>query len=308
MQQFRFGVQLSAAADGKAWRALAKRIEQLGYSALFMPDHFGEQWGPLVGLTVAAEATTTLRVGSLVFDNDYRHPVVLAKEIATLDLVSEGRVEFGIGAGWMTTDYTESGIALAKPGVRIDRMVESLRIMRDLWVDSGSTRAGDYYTVTASRGFPRPQRGCPPIIIGGGGRRVLSIAAREADIVGVNPSLGSGVVGQEAARSATAQHYRERVGWVREAAAERFDQLELQILTFFVQIVPNRLEVLANLAPIAGLTADEAAEMPPVLIGTVEEVCEILVRRREELGVNYWVIHEPEIEAFAPVVARLAGT
>jgi probable F420-dependent oxidoreductase len=307
MRRFRFAVQLSSAPEGKAWRGIARKVEQLGYSTLFMPDHFGDQWGPLVGLSVAAEATTTLRVGSLVFDNDYRHPVVLAKEIATLDLVSQGRVEFGLGAGWMTTDYEESGIPLDRPGARIDRMVEGLRIMKDLWIDGTSTRSGHHYTVTKAQGLPKPTKGCPPIIIGGGGRRVLSIAAREADIVGLNPSLGSGAVGPEVAQSAKGERYQERIGWVREAAGERFDQLEFQVLTFFVQIVPNRDEVLAHVAPLFGVTAAEAGEIPLVLIGSVDEICQTLTRRREDLGVNYWVIHEPEIEAFAPVVARLAG-
>jgi probable F420-dependent oxidoreductase len=308
MRPFRFAVQLSGAPDGKAWREIARHIEELGYSTMYMPDHFGDQWAPLVGLTVAAEATTTLRVGSLVFDNDYRHPVVLAKEIATLDLVSEGRVEFGLGAGWITTDYEQSGIALDRPGVRVERMVEGLRIMKDLWIDGTSTRTGKHYTVTNAVGLPRPPRGCPPIIIGGGSRRVLSIAAREADIIGVNPSLAAGVVGPEVIMSAKAERYRERVQWVREAAGERFDRLELQVLTFFVQVVPNRSEVLANLAPMFDVTVAEAGEAPTVLIGTVDEICETLRRRREELGLNYWVVHEPEIDAFAPVVARLAGS
>jgi probable F420-dependent oxidoreductase len=308
MRPFRFAVQLTSAPDAKAWRDRARQVEDMGYSALFMPDHFGDQWAPLVGLTVAAEATTTLRVGSLVFDNDYRHPVALAKEIATLDLVSDGRVEFGIGAGWLTTDYQQSGIPLDRPGVRIDRMVEGLAIMKDLWAEGTSTRSGRYYQVERAEGFPRPPRGCPPIIIGGGGKRVLSIAAREADIIGLNPSLAAGAVGPEVAASSVGERYRERIEWVREAAGDRFDQLEFQILTFFVQIVPNRAEALANLGALFGVTADQAAEIPMALVGTVDEICESLVRRREQLGASYWVLHEPEIEALAPVVARLAGT
>src|ERR1700736_5995296 len=141
MRPFRFAVQVAKASDGKAWKALAREIEDLGYATLFMADHFGDQWAPLVGLTVAAEATTTLRVGSLVFDNDFRHPVELAKEIATLDLVSEGRVEFGLGAGWLKTDYDEAGIPYDRPGVRIERMVEGLAIMKDLWREGTSTRS-----------------------------------------------------------------------------------------------------------------------------------------------------------------------
>jgi probable F420-dependent oxidoreductase len=309
MRPFRFAVQVSKASDGKAWRALARQVEDLGYSTLFIADHFGDQWAPLVGLTVAAEATTTLRVGSLVFDNDFRHPVELAKEIATLDLASAGRIEFGLGAGWLKTDYTEAGIPYDRPGVRIERMVEGLAIMKDLWREGSSTRSGAHYSVGAAQGLPRPHTpGGPPIIIGGGGRRVLSVAAREADIVGFNPSLAAGAVSPEVALSALAERYTERVGWVREAAGERFDQLEFQVLTFFVQVVPNRDEVLANMAPLFGVTVDQAAEMPMVLLGTVDEICETLLRRREEFGFSYWVMHEAEMEAMAPVVARLAGT
>jgi probable F420-dependent oxidoreductase len=309
MRPFRFAVQVSKASDGKAWRALARQVEDLGYSTLFIADHFGDQWAPLVGLTVAAEATTTLRVGSLVFDNDFRHPVELAKEIATLDLASAGRVEFGLGAGWLKTDYEEAGIPYDRPGVRIERMVEGLAIMKDLWREGSSTRSGTHYTVSGAQGLPRPHTpGGPPIIIGGGGRRVLSVAAREADIVGFNPSLAAGAVSPEVALSALAERYTERVGWVREAAGERFDQLEFQVLTFFVQVVPNRDEVLANMAPLFGVTVDQAADMPMVLLGTVDEICETLLRRREEFGFSYWVMHEAEMEAMAPVVARLAGT
>jgi len=176
MRPFRFGVQLSAAPDGKAWRDKARQAEDLGYSTLFIPDHFGDQWAPLVALTAAAEATTTLCVGSLVFDNDYRHPVELAKEIATLDLLTEGRVEFGLGAGWMKSDYDEAGIPYDRPGVRIERMVEGLHIMKDLWSTGTSSRPGKHYTVTGAQGLPRPHTSpYPPVIIGGGGQRVLSI-------------------------------------------------------------------------------------------------------------------------------------
>ena len=154
MTPFRFGVQLSGASSGAAWRDLARTIEGLGYSTLFIPDHFEDQFGPLVALTVAAEATTDLKVGSLVFGNDYRHPIVLAKEIATLDLVSEGRVEFGLGAGWMTTDYEQSGIAHDPPGVRISRMTESLAVMKSLWSTGAATFDGEHYSIAGAVGVP----------------------------------------------------------------------------------------------------------------------------------------------------------
>ena len=306
---FRFAVQVNTAADGKAWRELARKIEALGYSTLFVPDHFGDQWEPSIAMTVAAEATSTLNVGALVFDNDYRHPIVLAKQIATLDLASEGRVEFGIGAGWMKSDYDQSGIEYERPGLRIDRMVEGLEIMKQLWSEGTCTFKGEHYTINEAQGLPRPHsRPHPKVIIGGGGKRVLGIAAREADIVGVNPNLKAGYVGPEVAESAKAPYFRERIQWIREAAGDRFDDIELQVLTFFVQFVPDRKQAIENLAPLFNVTPEEAAEIPIALIGSVDEICETLQQRREEYGFSYVVVHEPEMEAFGEVVARLAGT
>jgi probable F420-dependent oxidoreductase len=309
MATFRFGVQLSKADSGAAWRATARKIEDLGYSTLFIPDHFEDQFGPLVALTVAAEATTTLRVGSLVLGNDYRHPVVLAKEIATLDLLSEGRVEFGLGAGWMTSDYQESGITLDTPGVRISRMAESLAVMKSLWSTGKATFQGEHYQVTEALGTPTPaQRPHPPIIIGGGGRRVLGIAAREADIVGVNPSLTAGYVGQEVLETTAAEYYHQRIEWIRQAAGPRFDQLELQCLTFFVQIVPNREEAVARLAGVMSVAPEQIEGSPIAMVGTTDQIIELLRERRELFGFSYIVVHEAEMEALAPVVAALHGT
>ena len=305
---FRFAVQVSSAPNGKAWRDLARKVESLGYSTLFMPDHFGDQWAPMVGMTVAAEATETLKVGSLVFDNDYKHPVVLAKEVATLDLASEGRVEFGIGAGWMKSDYEESGMPYDSPGTRIDRMVEGLSIMKQLWNDGSASLKGEHYTVTNAQGLPRPHADHIPIIIGGGGKRVLTIAAQEADIIGVNPNLRAGYVGPEVAESSKGEIYRQRIQWIKAAAGDRFDDLELQCLTFMVQFTDDRDAAYANIAPLFGLTPEEAADVPIALAGTVDQMVETLQQRREELGFSYVVVHEPEMEQFAEVVAKLAGT
>jgi len=306
---FRFAVQTSSAEQGRAWREKARKIEALGYSTLYIPDHLDDQWGPLVALTVAAEATSTLRVGSLVFDNDYRHPVVLAKEVATLDLASEGRVEFGIGAGWLQSDYDASGIAYDPPGTRIDRMVEGLSIVRQLWREGSATLEGAHYSVRSAQGHPAPfTPGGPPIVIGGGGRRVLSIAAREADIVGVNPSLRAGRVGPEVAQSARGERFRERIEWIRDAAGPRFDEIELQCLTFLVEFTDDSDDAYERLAPLFGLTADEARDVPIALAGTASEMADVLRRRREEYGFSYVVVHEPEMERFAAVVEKLAGT
>jgi probable F420-dependent oxidoreductase len=308
MKPFRFAVQTHVAPDVKSWREMARTIESLGYSALYMPDHFGEQWGPLVGLTVAAEATDRLIVGSLVFDNDYRHPVVLAKEIATLDLASEGRLEFGIGAGWMRTDYEESGIPYDTPGVRIDRLTEGLAIMKAMWSEGSATFSGTHYTVTNAKGFPRPYTTPhPPIVIGGGGKRVLSLAAREANIVGVTANARSGEMGLEAAQSAKAELFRDRYQWIKDAAGDRIDEIEIQCLTFIVQVTDDRKAVIENLAPMFGFTPEEAAEVPLTLIGTVDQICDTLQQRREEYGTSYITVQDAAMHDFAPVVERLAG-
>lgn len=306
---FRFAVQTHMAESGKAWREKARHIESLGYSTLYLPDHFGDQWGPMVAMTIAAEATETLKVGTLVFDNDYRHPVVLAKEMATLDLATEGRVEFGLGAGWMKTDYDESGIAYDEPKTRVDRFEEGLKIIRDLWRDGRADLDGKHYKIAAAKGEPRPHTpGGPPLVIGGGGKRVLSIAAREADIVGVNPNLKAGYVGPEVAESAKGDMYRRRLQWIREAAGSRFDDLELQCLTFFVQFTDDSDKAYADLAPLFGLTPAEARQVPIALAGPVDEICEVLQQRREEYGLSYLVVQEPSMEEFAAVVERLSGT
>ncbi len=309
MAPFRFAVQLSRAVDGPAWRAVATKIEDLGYSTLFVPDHFDDQFGPLVALTVAAEATTTLKVGSLVFGNDYRHPVVLAKEIATLDLLSSGRVEFGLGAGWMASDYAASGIPLEGPGVRIDRLEESLAVLKSLWSGAPTTYEGAHYRIDGLVGTPPPsRRPHPTIVIGGGGRRVLTLAAREADVVGVNASLTAGYIGPEVVGTVTAEHFRRRIDWVREAAGSRFGDIELQCLTFLVQVTDDVAGAAGRLSQLMGFEPSEVLESPVALIGSVDGMAETLRARRDEFGFSYVVVHEGEMEAFAPVVARLAGT
>ena len=307
MRPFRFGVQLRNAADGQGWRDQARKAEDLGYSTLFLADHFGDGWNPTVPLTVAAEVTSALKVGALVYANDYRHPLLMARDIATMDVMFPGRVEFGLGAGWMTTDYLESGIALDGPGTRIERMAEALEVITQLWTQEHVTFEGKHYTLNAARCVPKPvTAGGPSITIGGGGRKVLSLAAHYAAIIGVNPELSSGVAGVEAAQTGVAARYTERIGWIRQAAGARFDDIELQLLVQFEQVVPNRGEVFAGVAPLFSVTPEEAADMPIVLVGTVDEICDDLVRRREQFGFSYIVLHE--MDAMAPVVARLAGT
>jgi probable F420-dependent oxidoreductase len=313
MAPFRFAVQCVRAGSGRQWRDRARRIEDLGYSTAYCPDHLDDQWAPTVAMTIAAEATTSLRVGALVYAVDYRHPAVLAKEMATLDLASEGRLECGLGAGWLREDYEHAGIGFDPPGVRIARLAEAIDVCRGLWSGRPFDHDGVHYRIRAMTGTPTPHRpGGPLLVVGGGGPKVLALAARTADIVGLNASLHEGTVGPETARSALAERFDDRRRWIEEAAGpERFARLELQLNTFVVQVTATAAEadhLFDAMAGGFGLSPAEAREVPLVLAGTVEQVCDQLLQRRARFGVSYVVIHEGEIDAFAPVVARLAGT
>jgi probable F420-dependent oxidoreductase len=309
MATFRFALQTSGAASPAAWKDLARKTEDLGYSTLYMPDHLDDQWAPMIALTLAAEATSALRVGTLVLDNDFRHPVVLAKEAATLDLITGGRFELGMGAGWQRTDYDHSGIAMESAAVRIERLAESLEIMRSMWSEGHADFVGKHYTVQGALGSPSPATsGGPPLVIGGGGRRVLTLAGRYADIASIVPSLAAGVIGAEVAAESVVEKYSDRVEWVRQAAAGRADEIEMQCWTAAVQVGPNGDELIDQLAPAFGLTPDQLRAAPIALIGTVKEIVETLRERRESLGFSYIVVHEAEMEALGPVIAELAGT
>jgi probable F420-dependent oxidoreductase len=305
---FRFGVQLSAAPDAASWAALAVQAEDLGYATLFMPDHFGDQLSPTVALQAAADATTTLRVGSLVYDNDYRHPVVLAKDCATLDVLTGGRLELGLGAGWMTSDYVQSGIPMEAPKVRVDRMVEAVAVLKGAFGPEPFSHEGEHYTISGYDGHPKPvQTPHPPLLIGGGLKRVLSFAAREAQIIGVNPTIPNGQVDAEAARSGTAELTDQKLEWIRAAAGDRFADVELQALHYATIITDDRPGTMAMMAPLFGVEPGEIEDYPHALIGTVDEICADLEARRERWGFSYVVVQGDSMEPFAPVVARLAG-
>jgi probable F420-dependent oxidoreductase len=305
---FRFSAQIQAPLSGREWAAQARKVEDLGYSALTMSDHFGDQLAPLAALMAAADATTTLRIGTLVHDNDYRHPLVLAREAATLDLLSDGRLELGLGAGWMRTDYDQSGMPYDPPKVRVDRFEEGLAVIKGLMADGPFTFEGNHYTITAHEGLPKPtQRPHPPIVIGGGGRRVLGIAGREADIVSINPNLKDGTGGAETAPNLVPTMTAQKIEWVREAAGERFERIELHALIGFCMFTDDPMSIANAMAGPFGISADEALHVPALLMGTVDSMIEELQWRREEWGISYVTVEGPW-EEFAPVVARLAGT
>jgi probable F420-dependent oxidoreductase len=311
-RKFRFAAQLSTSPDGtaKGWADQARKAEDLGYSALLMPDHFGDQFAPVPALAAVAAATTSLRMGSLVFCNDYRHPFVLAKEAATLDVLSDGRLELSLGAGWMRTDYDEAGLPYDHPAVRVDRFEEAVKVVNGLLrTDGPFSFHGEHYEVLGHTLTPRPvQQPGPPIIIGGGGKRVLSFAAQNADIVSINVNLREGTGGVETAADATPDRTRRKVAWVKEAAGDRFDDLELNALIGFVMITDDAAGLAGQMAPAFGIESEDALHVPMALIGTLDEMADELRWRREEYGISYWSIESDAWETLAPIVTKLAGS
>lgn len=308
MRPFTFGVQASTASDGPGWKALARQVESLGYTTLTMPDHFGDQLAPIPALMAAADATESLRVGALVWANDYRHPVLFAKEMTTIDLLSSGRLQLGIGAGWMRSDYDQSGIAYDSAAVRIDRFEEALTIIKGAMSGEPFSFTGKHFTITDYTGSPRPaQRPCPPILIGGGGKRMLTIAARHADIVGINGTLTEGVVGPEALASMTASAVDAKIAIVRDAAGDRLAEIVLNVRAFIVRVTDDRDAALDQIAAFAGVEPAAVAESPFTLIGTPAQLVDDLLRRRERWGFSDVVVGGEDVDSFAPVVAELAG-
>ena len=306
MLPFRFGAYAAVAPTMSAWRDQARMAEDLGYSSLYTSDHLDAQFGPLVAMTVAAEATSTLNVGSFVLNNDFRQPVVLAKEIATLGLAAEGRVEVGLGAGWLRDDYEQAGLQFDELAVRVDRLAESLTVMKTLWSEGEATFAGKHYSVRGAHCDPRPASP-PRVMVGGGSRRLLTLAAREADTVGINANLGIGDKSADTPIEDTLDRYDRCLSWVREAAPDRFGSIEFQIVAFATRIVASR-RAAARTATMLGLPGEDALELPIVLIGSPDELSEQLLKRRERWGFSNVVVPAEAMESFAPVVAQLAGS
>ena len=308
---FRFGAILHQPMAGLSWADTARKVEDLGFSVLTVPDHFGDQMAVTPALTAAAAATTTLRVGPMVYCNDYRHPLVLAQEMATLDVLSGGRLEFGLGAGWMLSDYEASGIAYDRPGLRIDRMEEALNVVYGLFAAEPLDHVGKHYTIRNHAGMPKPVQQPPPLFIGGGGPKMLGVAARRADIVGVNPSLHTGAIDDTVIADTAPDRFDTKIDWVREAAGDRFDQIELNVLVQRVQITSGdsaTRQALEEAAAIFGRTPEQAAQTPLMLLGTPEEIANALQQRRERWGFSYVTMpSNADFDALAPVISELHG-
>ena len=285
-QVFRFGITTGGNPSRAAWIALAQRAEELGYASLHVPDVLGTPVTTLSAMAVAATATTTLRVGSFVFVNDYRNPALLAREIVSLDQLSEGRVELGLGAGNWPLDFQQLGIPFDKAGIRVSRFEEGLSIIKQFFTQETVNFSGKFYTINELKSRLKPvQQPHPPILIGSGGRRMLTLAAREADII--MPAAQDGTEALE-----------ERIGWIREAAGERFEHLTLSQALFGIELTDS--PVAAGPLVQGGIPV----ESRPM---TTEQAVEYLQEQREKFGFSYFYLQERQIENFVPVLTLLNG-
>jgi probable F420-dependent oxidoreductase len=308
---FSFGVNVRSAASAGDWTAKARRVEELGYTTLTVPDHLAEMLAPIPAALSAAAATTRLRVGTNVLNNDLRHPVLVAREAATADLLTGGRFQLGLGAGHTKSEYDEAGLTFERGATRVARLAEAVAIVKRLLRGERVTFAGRYYRVTDHAIYPRPvQVPHPPILIGGNGPRLLELAAREADVVGLTGITFAAGGTQPDLSAWRGQAVDERIALVRAAAGDRFDHLVLEALLQRVVITkPDADDRRAAAAELTRgqLTPDEALESPFALIGSVEQVEELLQVRRQRWGISSYTAFEPAMEPLAPVVARLSG-
>jgi probable F420-dependent oxidoreductase len=319
---FRFAVQTAEATSAKEWFDTARRAEELGYSTLFTTDHYfgpgaiSDSTGhrpvdlaPIAAVMAAAGATTSLRVGCRVFCVDYHNAAVLAKELATIDLLSDGRLEVGLGAGWIAAEYEGLGVPMDRAGVRIERLAEFVGLIKAHFSGEQIDYDGIHVKVHGFAGLPLPvQRPHPPIFIGGGAPKVLGLAGRLADIVSINFNNASGRLGSASVAGSTLEVTEQKVDWIRAGAGSRFDDIELEIAAYFVAVRDDPADAVAAMADRFQVTPEELLQHPHALFGSVNGVCERLQERRERLGISYVTVAVRNMEEFAPVVTRLAGT
>jgi probable F420-dependent oxidoreductase len=297
---FRFGVNGTTSSPVE-WQETARKAEALGFDTLIIQDHLDQQLAPLPALVAAAAVTTRLRLAALVLDNDFRHPALVAREAATVDVFSGGRMELGLGAGWLEADYARAGIAFDAPGVRLGRLAEAVRLCRAYFGRDSAPLSfqGEYYRLDGLEPWPRPVQRHLPLMVGGRQKRALSLAAREADIVGIS-LLDRRLPGQPPPTP-----FAEKIGWIREAAGPRFGDLELHVNAALVEIGDRPSPAVEQYATRMGISLAEALASPGTFVGSVDGIVELLEARREQHGVSYYVVHVRNIDALAQVIARI---
>jgi probable F420-dependent oxidoreductase len=310
MRPFRFGVNARSAGLRAEWREKARKIENLGYATLTVPDHLTDLIAPLPALVSAAEATRTLRVGTMVLNNDLRHHVLLARDAAAVDIMTDGRLQLGLGAGSIRSEYNQAGLEFDRGAIRVGRLAEAVTIIKRLLEGETVTFVGQHYRVNDHHIGPLPvQKPHPPILIGGNGPHLLALAAREADIIGFSGiTFRNGGSAPPDLSGWTQSEVDQRVRLVRELAGERYENIELSALVQLVIVTDDRQKAAEGLtARWTQLTVDGILQSPYVLIGSVDEIVEDLQIRRERWDISYYVVQEPYLDVFAPVVARLAA-
>jgi probable F420-dependent oxidoreductase len=312
MEPFRFLAGARAVVSGRQLAHTAQRAEAQGYSALVIPDHLIDQLSPIPTMATIAAATQHLRVAPFVLNNDLRHPAVLAQDLASVDVLSDGRLDIAIGAGWNRPEYDAIGLSFDAIGTRVARLVEGIAVLKGCFADAPFSFTGEHYTITDHNGLPKPvQRPHPPFFIGGGGRRTLELAGREADIVGLAPRV---LNGRADPRSMTFDATMEKIGWAKAAAGARADQLVFNVypsgwpITITDDLRGEARKVVDYLREGSGheLSEDEVIESPHVFIGSVDRLVDKLTELRERLGITSFMVGE--MDELTPVVERLAGT
>ena len=306
---FRFGAVTSQIRTRQNLQETARQLEASGFSTMLLTDHLGEnRLTAIPALVCAADATTTLRVGSLVLNNDLRHPAVLAGEIATVDVVTDGRFELGIGAGWEKEDYDRTGINLDPAPVRIRRLEEAIKVLTAYFGGDAVNFTGEFYSVTDMPAVPKAvQQPRPPILVGGGGKRVLGVAGRCADIIGVHLPATKDGTGQDF-NSATPEDVEKRINWIKEAAGKRMSSIELCQNVFEVTVTDDRDSAASLVAERFGISEEIARSSPYFLLGSKEEIAEQLQHNRRRFGISYLILPMRTVEDMTPIVQKLAGT
>jgi probable F420-dependent oxidoreductase len=310
---FRFGLQVPGAATGAAFLDTARRAEASGFDVISMPDHIGNpMWSVWPGLAAIAAVTSTIRLCPFVIDNDFRNPAILAAEAATVDVISNGRVDLGLGAGWDPPDYTRSGIPFDPPGVRVNRLVESIAILKQLYAGGSVTFHGEHYTITDFELLPKAiQQPHPPFLIGGGGKRMIGIAAREANIVSI--IMQSHRAGGMNIADGTADSFDQKLGWLRDAAGDRINEIEINALIQRIVVTDHPAEHIERLASDFGMNSVQEAETSPLaLIGSIDQIIETIEARRERWGISYLTLRPRYLDIdmmdhLETILSRLSG-
>ena len=314
MARLRFGIVSESVREGRAWLDFARQIEDSGIDVLLLRDHFsagafGQQLAPFSGLAAAAAVTTRLRLGTMVLSNDFRHPAIVAHEAASLHLVSGGRFELGIGAGWYEPEYQAAGIAFDPAGQRISRLDESLSIIRGLLAGTPVRHAGDFYRIDGLDldVLPMPRPSSPRLLVGAGGPRMLRLAARHADIVGLLPAPIRDSTDSDDPRDRLPAAFDAKIRVVREAAGGRFGNLEINAFGTFIITDERRAETADLIARRGwtGIDVETVWQMPTIFIGSPQQIRSDLRARQERFGLSYLVVGENDLPAIAEIVSDL---